>query len=396
MAKICMISDDFLPAATGVGIHLQSVCSQLRARGHEVFVITSRRKGQDSLEERKGVKIYRTFTLKVFGFHQALPSKEALRRILVAEKPDLIHHHYLGLMMVRAEKVARALGIPQLYTYHMTADHLTQPLPMRPFRTWIDRKINEYCNAFRLVIAPSQGIARQVVDRGIKSPVRYITNPVGFSTKEMQAVPQKKDGGFTLLYTGRLAPEKNLPLLLRAFAKMLARVPDSTLWIVGEGAERAALEALSQKLGITEKVRFQGYQDHSSLPAFYSACDVFVLPSLVETQAIVAMEAMAFSKPIIVTKQIASASELVDPGINGFIVDPASPDELATRLVELAQDPGLRSRLGHAGQRKSSQYRPDLVALAIESAYSAALGKPLNSKMNPSASSRHRGELTLE
>ncbi|MCM2278623.1 MAG: glycosyltransferase [Oligoflexia bacterium] len=396
MAKICMISDDFLPAATGVGIHLQSVCSQLVSRGHEVVVITSRRKGQQPLENWKGVKVYRTFTMKAFGFYQALPSKETLRRILTAERPELVHHHYLSLLLVRAEKVARSLGIPQLYTYHMTADHLTQPVPMRPFRGLIDRVINRYCDAFRVIIAPSQGIARQVVDRGITSPVRTITNPVDFSAEEMMLAPRAKDSGFTLLYAGRLAPEKNLPLLLHAFAKLLARVPDSTLWIVGEGSERPALEALSGKLGISDQVKFLGYQDHSVLPAFYSACDVFVLPSLVETQAIVAMEAMAFAKPIIVTSQIASARELVTQGENGYRVDPSTPDELAQRLVELAQAPALRERMGQAGQRKSGQYRPETVAEAIEFAYSEALGSPVVPNRNAPRNSTANRDVSRE
>ena len=79
--SIAMITDDFLPAITGVGVHVQKMSREMAARGHRVTVVTTRRKGQPADENWEGVKVYRVFSIPVVGFYQALPSLRTLRRI---------------------------------------------------------------------------------------------------------------------------------------------------------------------------------------------------------------------------------------------------------------------------------------------------------------------------
>src|ERR1700730_174373 len=123
--SICMVSDDFLPPATGVGTHLQTLSDELVRRGHRIAIITTRRPGQPSFEAWRGAKVYRAFTVRLFGFYQALPSRWMIKQILNENDVALVHYHYLGIMLKRAERVGRALNLPQVYTYHMTVDHLT-------------------------------------------------------------------------------------------------------------------------------------------------------------------------------------------------------------------------------------------------------------------------------
>ena len=146
--SICMVSDDFLPAMTGVGVHIKLVAPELARRGHQVSVITTRRKGEPEVEQWEGVKIYRVFTLKVYGFYQALPSSGMVRSVFERVKPDLVHHHYVGIMMAQVCRVALAKGIKQVSTYHFSAEVLTQPLPMRPLRSLIRRLMVLYNNRF--------------------------------------------------------------------------------------------------------------------------------------------------------------------------------------------------------------------------------------------------------
>jgi glycosyltransferase involved in cell wall biosynthesis len=370
-----MLSDDFLPAATGVGIHVQRVSRDLTERGHRVSIITSRRPGEPEEEIWHGVRVYRTFTLKVFGFYQALPSQTTIRRILTENAVQLVHHHYLGILLVRAERVARALALPQVYTYHMTVDHLTQPWPMKPFRPVISRQIVKYGNRFDLVIVPALDLVEKVKADGVRTPVRHISNPVVFEgTAQVQ--PAARPASFMVLYAGRLNPEKNIPLLLQAFSELLGDHPDSGLWIAGTGDQRERLETMCRTLGIAGRVRFLGFLEHEELARHYAACDVFVLPSLVETQGLVAMEAMHFARPIVVTRAIVSARELVEEGINGYIVDSERPAELADRLRTLAGAPALRERLGRAGLDRSRAYAPEGVAAAVEGAYQHVLKRP--------------------
>jgi len=363
-----MISDDFLPAATGVGVHLKLIGPELARRGHRVAVITSRRKGEPDVERWEGVTVHRVFTLKAYGFYQALPSQATVRRIFEQQRPDIVHHHYVGIMMRRACAVAERMHLPQVSTYHFSAEVLTQPLPLRPFRGLIRRQMVAYNNRFDLVIAPSQNLANRIREEGIRTSTRYISNPVVFE-ETGEVVPAQREPGFTILYAGRLGPEKNLPFLLRAFQEVVQARPDATLWIAGQGPERKPLERLAMQLGLTTRVTFLGFLDHTNLAKYYAACDVFVLPSLVETQGMVVMEAMWFGKPVIVNRCIVSATELVEHGANGYIVDTDSPQDLPARLLTLAGDAALRAAMGKTGYHRAQAYRPEVVVDAIEQAY---------------------------
>ena len=370
--SICMLSEDFLPGATGVGTHLQAICPELVARGHRVAVITTRRPGEPEREVWQGVQVFRVATVKLFGFYQALASARTIGAIFDEVRPDLVHHHYLGLLLLRGMRAASQRGLPQVYTYHMTEDHLTQPLPMRPLRGLLAREIVRRCNRMDLVISVSRNLARTLPAKGITAPVSYISNPVNFPDIS-QVEPAPRDAGFVVMFAGRLNPEKNLPLLLRGFAALRHTVPDASLWIAGEGAERQALEKVCLRLGIASQVRFLGFLDRASLAARYAACDVFVLPSLVETQGLVAMEAMRFGKPVIVARSVVSADELVDEGASGFIVDHADASQLGERLLRLATDAGLRLSMGEAGRHRSESFGPEQVLPVVEEVYSRVL-----------------------
>ena len=306
--SICMLSDDFLPGATGVGSHLQVVCRRLQALGHRVSIITTRRPSEPEFEEWHGVRVYRVKTVKAFGFYQAIPSVQTLESLLDDIQPDLVHFHYLGWMLLRTLPLCARRSLPVVYTYHMTEDHLTQPLPMRPFRRLIVRKIVEICSSVDLVISVSDNLAATLPGKGIHTPVRFISNPVDFVAAD-EVEPQDRSAGFAVMFAGRLNPEKNIPFLLRGFALLRQRVPDAQLWLAGSGADKESLQRQCDSLGLGDSVRFLGFLGHSDLARYYKACDVFVLPSWVETQGLVAMEAMWFGKAVIVADSVVSATE---------------------------------------------------------------------------------------
>lgn len=368
LLSICMVSDDFLPAATGVGVHVKLVAPELVRRGHQVCVITSRRKGEPEIEQWEGVTIYRVFTVKLYGFYQALPSTAKVLAILKLARPALVHHHYVGFMMMQVCSVAESLNLRQVSTYHFSVEVLTQPPPLRPLRGLIQRLMTSYNNRFDLVIAPSRNLVTQIVDEGVQTPVRYITNPVVFGDTAC-VVPAERTPSFTVLYAGRLGTEKNIGYLIMAFAALLKNLPEAVLWVAGRGPEGPALESLTAQLGMSDKVKFLGFLDHPTLARYYAACDVFVLPSIQEAQPLVAMEAMWFGRPVIVTSAIVAAEEMVDQGVNGYIVDPESVDDLTSRLQLLAAQPATRAAQGEASRLRASAYQPELVVDALELAY---------------------------
>lgn len=365
--SIGLISDDFLPAMTGVGVHLQDLARELVSRGHHVFLLTSRRHNELEQEEWNEVHIYRLRTLKLYGFYQTLPTKQEINQIFIKERPNLIHHHYLGYMMMQACHVAQTLSIPQILTYHFGPSVLTRPLLMRPFRRLIEKQVVAYSNRLSAIIVPSLPLITEL-RKNIHVPIHHITNWISFDEKEYSSL-KKDTRPFTILFVGRLAYEKNISLLLRSLKDVLQTLPDARLLIIGDGPDKTILIKESVALHIDKNVTFLGHIEHDRLPSYYSTCDVFVLPSKEETFSLVAIEALWFSKPIIVTRTIASARELVTEGINGYVVDADRDQELTQRLITLAHDESLRNKMGLASREKAQAYSKNILIDSIESLY---------------------------
>jgi 1,2-diacylglycerol 3-alpha-glucosyltransferase len=373
--SVCLISDDFLPAATGVGTHVQCIAEGLALRGVRVIVVTSRHRGQPREEIWKGVRIYRIFSVKILGFYQALASKKNLRKIFLENEVSLVHLHYFSFLLKTAAALSSEMKLPMIYTYHMTADHLTQLWPMRPFRSLIARQIVHLCNSFDLIISPSEKLSIVIKESGVSTPLEVLTNPVVFETNRhpVEIAPSEilldSMQTFRVFFAGRLSPEKNISLLLRAFSQVCKIIPNSTLWIAGRGPCEKSLREESEKLQIARQVQFLGFLEHKNLANYYASCDVFVLPSLIETQGLVAMEAGAFGKPIIVTDQIISCHELVEDKVSGFIVNGFSPEDLGLRLLDLALNPALRAKMGLAAKKRTEAYQPALVLDSLQKIY---------------------------
>lgn len=341
--SIAVITDDFDPPRTGVGSVIQPVCRAFRASGHRVVVLTTRAKGQAKEESWNGITIHRFASIRLFGFLQAIPDARRIERIFRLNEVELVYHNYLSLLAWSAARVGRRLGLRQAFTFHMTIEHLTQPRAMKPFRSLIQRRIDRFCAGMDAITAPSAGLASEL-SRHYGREIAQIGNPL----PELRSGP---DGKFVVLYVGRLDEEKNVPLLLRAFARLQAQRPDCELWIAGAGRMRPELEAMCIEMKIRPWTRFLGWVDPLLLGDLYSKASVFVLPSRFETLGLVAAEAMRFGLPVIMCREVMSSGELVKEGVNGYRVGVEDDAALAERLVEMRDRPELRSAMGEAGKK---------------------------------------------
>src|SRR5205823_9264493 len=127
-------------------------------------------------------------------------------------------------------------------------------------------------------------------------------------------------------------PEKGHPTLLEAWPLVLQAVPDAYLLVVGEGAQRPALEEQARELRIAHRVVFTGRRD--DVPAVTAALDVAVLPSYREAQGLTVLEAMALRRPV-VASAVGGIPEMIEDGLTGLLVPPRDPDALATAIVRL-------------------------------------------------------------
>lgn len=369
--RVLMVSDDFLPAKTGVGSYIQQTATDLAARGHHVVIVTSRRPGQPAQENWKGVIVYRLFSIKIADFYQVVASQKQIVKIIKEHQINLIHHNYISFLLQQAYKAGKELGLPQIYTCHMSVVHITQPWFMRPFRALIEMMLRRQYQKFDFILSPSRAVADEVKSQGITRPILTLSNPIKMGHPKMLSGKIQKRSEFQVLYAGRLAPEKNIPLLIRSMRQLKDKYPEASLAIAGAGVLRESLEKLVHQLSLQDCVYFLGQLNSEDLACEYANCDVFVLPSTLETQGIVVLEAMSFAKPVILTRANACAAELVEPDQNGFIVDAYNPAELSTRLSELARSASLREKLGANSLERSVNYDPDKIVTLLQIVYQA-------------------------
>lgn len=166
----------------------------------------------------------------------------------------------------------------------------------------------------------------------------------------------------TVIFSGRLHPQKGLTVLLVAFKQVLDRRPDIKwrLWLLGDGELRSQLESMAQQLGITQAVTFWGQVDN--VATYLEQADIFVLPSRAEGLSNALLEAMAWGLPCIVTC-IDGNTDLVRHNENGLLINPGSESDLAEALIRLVDDERLRQRVGRLARRTiEDNYSLDMIA----------------------------------
>jgi len=153
-------------------------------------------------------------------------------------------------------------------------------------------------------------------------------------------------------------PVKGYEHLIKAVSEVIGLVPNFRVLVVGDvpGTQRGYYEGLLEmrrSLGLEDTLLFLGRRD--DIPDILAASDIFVLPSIAEGTPISILEAMAMGKPIVATR-VGAVDEQVADGVNGFLVEPASPTELAGRMVELALNQHLRESMGRASVNLASKF----------------------------------------
>jgi glycosyltransferase involved in cell wall biosynthesis len=168
---------------------------------------------------------------------------------------------------------------------------------------------------------------------------------------------QTDSGRPIVLTVGRLAVSeryKGHDMMLQAWPAVLQRVSDAVYWIVGDGDDRARLEARAQELGVADSVRFAGVLSGSDLNACYDACSVFAMPARTELDqavprgegfGIVFLEAMSHGKPVVAPSDGAPA-EFIRSAEHGLLVNPENSAEIAEALISLLEDPERARQMG--------------------------------------------------
>ncbi len=260
-----------------------------------------------------------------------------LAKHLEEQRIDHLHNHIAKASCTVAMLVNALSDLPYSFTIH-GPDIFFEPLHWqigeKAARASFVACISHFCRSQLMCFTDAVHWPRlHVVHCGI-APDRYAIAP---------------HSGKHILFVGRLAGVKGVPLLLAAFAALHAADPETRLVLIGDGPDRAALEAEVARRGLAEVVEFRGYRSQSEVAEALSETDLFVLPSFAEGVPVVLMEAMAAGVPVITTR-IAGIPELVDDGVSGLLVSPGQEAPLQEAMEALLRDPERRRAMGAAGR----------------------------------------------
>jgi glycosyltransferase involved in cell wall biosynthesis len=278
---------------------------------------------------------------------------------------DIIHSHGPYSLGEEALKFGKMLDIPVVVTYHIKYEdyyHYIPLLPKKISQMLINSVVNKHCLKCDAVIAPSSAIKNLLFDAGIKKSVVVIPSGIDIDhfakdTGRREEVRNKygiKEGEVVLITASRIAPEKNIEFLIRAFDIIRKTKDNAKLMIVGEGSIKEDLENLVKELGLTEKVIFTGLLDKEGMIAHYQSGDIFVFASLTETQGLVAVEAMAAGLPVVAIKAC-GIEDMVKSGNDGILTDNVESN-FAENAIKLIENNDLRSKMSENARVNAQEF----------------------------------------
>jgi glycosyltransferase involved in cell wall biosynthesis len=167
------------------------------------------------------------------------------------------------------------------------------------------------------------------------------------------------------LFVGRVIRRKGLHLLLEACNLLKQQGYNNySVLVVGDGEQRAELEAFCQDNELTDWVEWKGWVEYAQLNSYFRSADIFVLPTLEDTWGVVTLEVMLFGKPVLCSKGAGSAEMIID-GENGYVFDCDRPERLAELMGKFITQPELIASMGQKSQQLIAKYTPQAAAESL-------------------------------
>ncbi|MBN1866370.1 glycosyltransferase family 4 protein [Candidatus Sumerlaeota bacterium] len=356
--RILMVSRQFWPVAHGAENQFLRLARSLRARGHQVQVLSARLDPSwPKTEILPGdVPLTRLPSPRLRGWG-SVRFLASLATYLIRHRKrfDVVHINALKYAAALGGFLGPKLGLPVLARSICAGSvgdmaHLnTLPFP---------KPVLRYLHRLDRVIALSRELSDELAAHGF-APRRIALIPNGIDDAEFrpptpqeretarQRLPVETEGRLVAVTTARLTAQKGAQFLLQAFERPEVRA--RWTWIVlGDGELRPALESDIRRAGLESSVRLMGRIE--DVKPWLHAADLFCLPSLAEGQSNSLIEAMACGLPSLATR-VSGTVDLIADDEQGLLVDPARPDQLADGLIRLTDD-ARRERMGTAARRR--------------------------------------------
>ncbi|HUW50068.1 MAG TPA: glycosyltransferase family 1 protein [Sulfuricella sp.] len=351
--RVAVVTETYPPEINGVALTIRHMVNALCRQGHRVQLIRPRQRQEDALAAEpnleqlllRGVAIPRYQNLQM-----GLPAGSALKHEWNANRPDVVHIVTEGPLGWSALAVASKLKIPVTSDFHTNFHSYTRHYGAG----WLSRPIGAYLRHFhnrtRLTLVPDEHLRYELESQGYKNlAVVGRGVDIGLFNPERRDVELRRSWGvgeqdLVAVYVGRLAPEKNLGVVIDAYNALRARQPSAKLVWVGDGPERKILQNRNPAH------IFAGMRTGDDLAAHYASADVFLFPSLTETFGNVTLEAMA-SGLAVVAYNYAAAQNYIRHGESGLLAEFDDVAQFLAQIVRLAVRPQMIAVLGDNARR---------------------------------------------
>jgi 1,2-diacylglycerol 3-alpha-glucosyltransferase len=369
--KIGIFSNCYLPMVNGVVGTICLLKKGFEEHGHEVYIFAPN--FDDYHDQEEGVFRFPAVDLtREVKYPVAIPFSPRINRILKDLKLDLIHCHHPFVLGPLGHKVARRQGIPVVYTFHTQYEQYSHyiPLPEQLVNRLSRWQIRKFCQAVDRITTPAESARQLLLNYGVTNPITVLPNPTLLASQTGDGAAVRHRYGLRreklLINIGRIAPEKNLELLLKAFRQMLDHTVANTLklklMIVGEGPDLPNLRQITSNLGLEREVIFAGLVAPAAVPDYLDAADLFVMTSFSEVKPLSQLEALAVGVPI-VSVRAPGANDTIMHDQNGLLVNP-DPETISAAVLSLLADEARLARYQEGARQSAAAYSHSKIAAA--------------------------------
>lgn len=395
--RILIATAVYYPMVNGVAVFSHNLATGLARRGNEVAVICPSQTGKNHSKTEDGVKVHYLKSTQARVYPDQIHDVPAKKKLLGKEMPHLFYKHSLRVSVFPARQIkkimkafkpdvvhvqvsdpiglsvvsyARKMNVPVVTTEHNQPEVFTEPLHMpKLIKKPVDAMLSSYFYSRQkksdfVTMPTKQAIDNLILSRKkeFKVPVAAVSNGVDLSNfkpgKASDEIYEKykiRKNVPTVVYVGRVDPEKKVGLVVDAFSKVLEKLPEAQLVIVGDGVDRLRIEQNVKKLGALKSIRILGRVLQPDLYELYRVGDVFATASEIETQGIVLIEAAASGLPLIAVNA-GAVSEVCITGKNGFLCEPKNVEQISDSIYNILSDKELQKKYSKASLEIAAEH----------------------------------------